>query len=198
MPCLEILEAPISDAFLNDENLLNSPPKLDGVVNFYVGKGLRSVRKLYLFVVWETYEHHIQFNQDPENRVKIAEFLTPALGGKPTSIRHVELTRLHESTLEAPVTEIAFLGLNSGLPDNHLEVLNAAFENAVAKAVGSHPPAIHGYTKELADVYGVFVGWDSIEAHADNAANLDPEFVALLAEYSRVNSLDFASLKKLL
>ncbi|TFK28054.1 hypothetical protein FA15DRAFT_585200 [Coprinopsis marcescibilis] len=115
------------------------------------------------------------------------------------STRHVEFFQgIDFAALNAPITEIAFLRLRNDAPREQIEALEQALRTGVEEAEGSHPPSIQGRVKEFPNDLAVFVGWDSREAHAANAAKLTLEFLQLLGATVASHTLQFSELNRIM
>ncbi|KAG5648345.1 hypothetical protein DXG03_004917 [Asterophora parasitica] len=111
MPTVEIVRFPASDAFV--KNPLDFKDGLDilnnaaGVISTHYGIQYEDKRSGYLFVTWESYQHHQDFIQHA-SYPKLGAALALVPSG-PFDVQHVDFDDDATPTFDAPATEVVFL-----------------------------------------------------------------------------------------
>ncbi|TFK28053.1 hypothetical protein FA15DRAFT_665830 [Coprinopsis marcescibilis] len=113
------------------------------------------------------------------------------------SIRRIELDVYDPAAFDAPVTEIAFLTFRPETTPEQIEAVDDAIRANADQAIGSHPPSIQGNLVDHPGEFGIFIGWDSREAHAANGEQSSPEFIQLLNSTIQFSTLSFSNLRRI-
>ncbi|KAF9565771.1 hypothetical protein CPC08DRAFT_704467 [Agrocybe pediades] len=168
MPVVEIATWVLSDAYYADptivdrgiEFLLNT----EGCQSVYWGFTEGDKKAIFLFIVWEAYEHHKALIDRP-GYPDIIGFV-PSIG-EGASMKHVEFNKDFEAALGAPLTEVVLATVHEGKEPADLAKAFEALANGVNAANPKYAPATWGVTLESSREYYAAIGWDSMKAFRD-------------------------------
>ncbi|KAF8885696.1 hypothetical protein CPB84DRAFT_1964700 [Gymnopilus junonius] len=169
MPLVEIAWWTPSEAYLADNSIIK--PALDflktveGCKHIYSGLSETDTDKtLFLFIVWETYDHHAALMAHPDYPQNVG--LGPTAGSE-VSVTHVAFTKDVDASLSAPVTEILAMTLQEGKTKEDFLKAGQAIAEQLDLANPKHAPVTWGRTLEDEKKFFTTVGWDSAEVHKE-------------------------------
>jgi len=167
MPCLQIASFPVSDAFLSNPGIFKAPlnaiKTADGHISSFYGLQVEDGKTGYFLSVWESYEHHQKFIQEP-SYANLIETLKPAVSGK-LERDHINVAGDVDTALSSPAVEFVIFTLKA---DGSAEALTSLLEElgkGLDVAVGAHPPCAWGQSVEHKSKFLLVVGWDTVAAH---------------------------------
>lgn len=167
MPVIEITSFALSEAFLADPNILTPAldflVKVNGCLGIYHGIPEEDEQMIFLFIVWETFEHHKALIDHP-NYPNIIGF-RPSIGAGGVTIKHVEFIQDPFPALSAPTTEILEMTLKAGKTKEDLyDVLKILASKMDVEA--PYPPVSRGEVREEpGKSYFLVLGWNSSKEH---------------------------------
>ncbi|CAA7262944.1 unnamed protein product [Cyclocybe aegerita] len=172
MPILEICQWKVSKAFLEDPSSLG--PAFDqvsaatGCHGVYSGLAEEDKESVWLFIPWDTYEHHQTLIKDP-SYPSLIEKLKPSFATNPKDLAmsHVDFNEDTTPGLTAPCTEVVKAVLKDGKTKTDLDAVMADVGSRIEAEKGSYPPVVWGPTIEDPNVFFLVVGWDSSKTHFD-------------------------------
>ncbi|KAF9013224.1 hypothetical protein BDQ17DRAFT_1536908 [Cyathus striatus] len=167
-PVVEILTFPTSEAFQKDPVSTGALglallTKADGCLCAYYGIQVEDANVGYLFVVWETYEHHQKWTAHPEY-IPAMKGLRKCLAGK-YNFQHIDFIVDPNNALGAPVTEILSLKLKSNASKRKLILALDGLSSQVNTLRETYSPCTWGESREYPGRYTFIAGWRSKEAH---------------------------------
>ncbi|KAF9565770.1 hypothetical protein CPC08DRAFT_815258 [Agrocybe pediades] len=170
MPVVELATWVLSDACLKDKTLLN--PAIDffkagaaGVKSVHYGIAEEDQKTMYLFVVWESLEHHKALMARPDYPKCIG--LGPTIGEGGLKMRHIEYLYDFMPALTAPVTEVFLMKLKDGKTMKDVDAVFQPLGDAIDKFNVNNYPSNRGKVIEDPKQYCITIGWDSVKAHTD-------------------------------
>jgi len=168
MPVIEITTIALSEAFLADPSILtpalNFLVNVDGCLGLYHGIPEEDEKTIFLFIVWETFEHHKALLDHPNYPSIIG--CDPSVGTGGVTIKHVEFLQDPIPALIAPVTEIFTMTLKEGKTKEDLyEVLSKIGAKMAVDA--PYPSALGEIREEPGKGYALVLGWNSSKEHYD-------------------------------
>ncbi|KAF5382663.1 hypothetical protein D9615_002902 [Tricholomella constricta] len=179
MPTVAVIRFPGSDAFVADplvlKDALNILVKADGVISTYYGIQTEDGRSGYLVVIWETYEHHMNFKQ----HVSYPGLLTAVSLARsgPLDIQHVDFDRDAVLSFDVPATELVFMTPKAGVSLDDFHDKLATLREHLIKDTTCHAIAV-GASRENKGTWLMVLGWDSVQAHVDAVSEgIFPELV---------------------
>ncbi|EPQ53605.1 hypothetical protein GLOTRDRAFT_100664 [Gloeophyllum trabeum ATCC 11539] len=180
LPVAELVLFTSSEAYQNDQGVLGGLidilNKTEGKIATYHGPEVEDPTKGYLFVLWQTLEHHKALMSGPTYPA-LVETLKPAVGG-PFEMLHINFTKDPTPALEAPVTEVALVTLKPGKTKEEVGPL-------LHKLTGLPTPGIvlstWGPTVEKEETLIIAAGWESVEAHKQASKGVSGEVAQLIA-----------------
>jgi len=137
--------------------------KVDGCLGLYHGITEEDKTTIFIFIVWETFEHHKALMDHPEYPGIIG--LRPSFVPDGVKMKHVQFIQDPFTALSAPITEIADMTLKEGKTKEDLaEVLAVSASNFEADA--PYLPAAWGESREEPGKgYVLIIGWNSSKEH---------------------------------
>ncbi|KAG6840522.1 hypothetical protein C0991_006195 [Blastosporella zonata] len=174
MPTVEIVRFPGSDAFVDNQlvfkECLSTLIKSEGCISSYYGIQVEDKRTGYLFVIWETYDHHMKLTKH-ESYPGLIDSLNLARSA-PLDVQHVDFDEDAAVAFGSGATEVVTFTPH---PDVNLkeaqELVKTLTEQLLAqKACHS---VVVGESREKKGTYFMLVGWDSVQSHL-GAVSKDP------------------------
>ncbi|KAL0961362.1 hypothetical protein HGRIS_006318 [Hohenbuehelia grisea] len=196
MPTTEIVTFRASEAFKKDLNLLkpvgDAVKKEEGFIQSWFGFQVEDPNIAYIFILWESYEHHKAVIDSPSYGIEIVEPLKLCVDGPLNSdafdMTHVPFAPDVVTALSAPTTEIAYIKHKDGTTETLHGLLEKLAEK-LDKAEGARPPCAYGPSREKEGTSVLVVGWTSAEAHYEGVAADKPPFpiIQTIQESSQVS-----------
>ncbi|KJA17460.1 hypothetical protein HYPSUDRAFT_1018052 [Hypholoma sublateritium FD-334 SS-4] len=166
---IEILVFTASPAFLNDISLadpaLDYLKKADGCRRIVRGYAVEEDNKAYILISWSSYESCK--NTIERQDYSVFQESMKALTDNPLSVLHLEFDEVADSTLDAPITEVATISPKQG---HTLEEVTAVMRK-MHGLTPQFPGAMYGLSigqfigQPIPEYILCFAGWASIEAH---------------------------------
>ncbi|KAG6896094.1 hypothetical protein C0992_010344 [Termitomyces sp. T32_za158] len=187
MPTVEIVRFPGSDEFVADnlvfKDCLSKLVKSEGCISTYYGIQTEDNRSAYLFVIWETYDHHMKFTKHESYPAAIASLKRAQAG--PLDVQHVNFDEDAALAMDAPVTEIVTLVPKLGVDEEARDIMTKLKDKL--NAHGSCHCATMGESRENKGTFFMLLGWDSVQAHYDVVNNgVFPEMIKGLYAVNQV------------
>ncbi|KAG6899231.1 hypothetical protein C0993_012102 [Termitomyces sp. T159_Od127] len=168
MPTVEIVRFPGSDEFVADnlvfKDCLSKLVKSEGCIGVYYGIQIEDNRSGYLFVIWETYDHHMKFTKHESYPAAIASLARAQAG--PMDVQHVDFDEDAAIALGAPVTEVVTLEPKSAADKEARSLSVTKLKEKMILQESCHSFTT-GESREKKGTNFVLVGWDSVQAHYD-------------------------------
>ncbi|EPQ52516.1 hypothetical protein GLOTRDRAFT_140239 [Gloeophyllum trabeum ATCC 11539] len=160
----ELVVFAASEAYQKDNTIVNGLVdilnKTPGKINTFHGPQVEDPNKGYLFVNWESLEHHKALMASPDYPT-LVEGLKPALAGD-YELVHVKFDKDPTPALSAPVTEVVAIQIKEGKSEDELKkLLEQGAKIQLPGVVGS----TYGPIIEKPGCYIMAVGWPSVEEH---------------------------------
>ncbi|KAG6874134.1 hypothetical protein C0995_005550 [Termitomyces sp. Mi166 len=183
MPTVEIVRFPGSDEFIADnlvlKDCLSTLVKFEGCISSYYGIETEDNRNGYLFVIWETYDHHMKLTKH-ESYPALLSALKRAQSG-PLDVQHVDFDEDAALALSSPATEVVTLVPNPGAAEESKDLVVKLRENLKVQGV-CHSVAL-GESRENKGTWFMLLGWDSVQVHYDAVSKgALPEIIKKLYE----------------
>ncbi|KAG6896095.1 hypothetical protein C0992_010346 [Termitomyces sp. T32_za158] len=167
MPTVEIVRFPGSDEFVADnlviKDCLSKLVDAEGHISTYYGIQTEDNRGAYLFVIWETYDHHMKFTKHESYAAAIASLKRAQAG--PLDVQHADFDKDAALAMGAPVTEVVTLIPKPGVDEEARDIVTKLKERL--NAHGSCYCATLGESRENKGTFFMLLGWDSVQAHYD-------------------------------
>ncbi|KAI0648295.1 hypothetical protein C8Q79DRAFT_905382 [Trametes meyenii] len=201
LPTIEVVYKPATEAFRaapQDASLVKgtfdilSAQKGQSPLPKYFGLQHEDKATAYLAIAWDTFEDHERLMNDKEEYPRLGAttevYFVPGAKG---TMFHVRSTSEPWKALEAPVTELAVFTLKDGHSKSELEQTVDAISKRldVLGEPAGETLASWGPTVEKDDVFALFVGWQSVEAHV-NTVTTDKEIADLITKVKTLSNLD--------
>ncbi|KAK7037460.1 hypothetical protein VNI00_010952 [Paramarasmius palmivorus] len=172
---VEVVSFPASQLYLDDpQKFANDAYKMMHVVPGYYlafnGVEVENKETGWVFVGWESVEHHARMPQHPNGPDILAQW-SQVCPGEANFIVHVE-TDGNFKPFEQPALELVSIKLKNIEDKEKLEDLLRMIN---ARHAGK---LTWGSVKEEEGAYKIFNGWQSVEAHLEAAKQSKPEDVA--------------------
>ncbi|OCH89086.1 hypothetical protein OBBRIDRAFT_40125 [Obba rivulosa] len=195
LPCIEIVSAVSTDAYREDPVGVSQPAfsiikNAEGAIKIYHGLQSEEAKGVYLYVVWETLDHHRKFQADATEYPKLIE-KTSSIWGAAPRILHVHPTTDPYAALAAPVTELALLTIKPGQSKEALLDIVKKLTTDGTPGEKGFVSAVYGTVAESDDTIALIAGWESVEAHW-KLVTTDPEAVALLTQMRSIATPEIA------
>ncbi|KIJ61733.1 hypothetical protein HYDPIDRAFT_115547 [Hydnomerulius pinastri MD-312] len=184
LPTTEIIIFDASEEFQSDPSIataaFNIVLKAAGVqAPAYYGLQIENPKTGYIFLNWDSLEHHQAIINDPSYPELLAA-LKPSIGGE-LKMNHVQFSA-PTVAFEKPVTEVLVLTLKA--PENR-----ATVEEILTKiSEVSEKMLVFGKTVEEENKYILVGGWPTVEAHWETVAK--PDVAAALTKLYSLASKD--------
>ncbi|KAF8885686.1 hypothetical protein CPB84DRAFT_1788151 [Gymnopilus junonius] len=169
MPIVEITWWAPSKAFEADKSIIN--PALDFLKNTdgcnAVYSGFAEEENTYfLFLVWETLQHHQKLMAHPEYPQVTG--LVPTIGEGGIKMYHVDFIRDFIPAVSAPSTEILEIALKEGRSKEELfRIITENGVNIEKFLPAEHRPVTLGTTLEDSNKFFGSIGWKSAAFHQE-------------------------------
>ncbi|KAF8885685.1 hypothetical protein CPB84DRAFT_1850290 [Gymnopilus junonius] len=169
MPVVEIAWWSPSEAFEADKSIiipaLDFLKSTDGCNAVYSGFA-EEEKTHFLFLVWETLEHHQNLIAHPE--YPQVTRLLPTVGEGGIKLYHVEFNKDFLPAISAPSTEILAMTLKEGKTKDELyTILGAIASNIDKDNTPEHRHATFGPTVEDPTKFYLSIGWKSAAFHGE-------------------------------
>ncbi|TFK49371.1 hypothetical protein OE88DRAFT_1736993 [Heliocybe sulcata] len=183
-PVSELVTFTSSEAYQKDQSVLKGLIEIldatDGKLSTYHGPQVEDPSQGYLFVQWQTYEHHVALMNAPVYP-KLIETLKPAVGG-PFEMVHVKFNKDVTKALEKPITEVATFTLKPGKKMEQLVPL-------LDQLTSTSELSIWGPTLEKEDRVVLVFGWNSLEEHHEVVSKGPEELKKVLVSLNELADL---------
>ncbi|OSC96598.1 hypothetical protein PYCCODRAFT_1440928 [Trametes coccinea BRFM310] len=198
IPTIEVVWKRATDAFCaNPKDAELVKPAFDilsaqkGQLQKYFGIQHEDQATAYAVIAWQELEDHLRLMNDKETYPRLGEatktFFDPSAS---QSMVHVRPLSEPFKAFEAPVTEIAWFTLKDGQSKNDLEQRVDALMKAILAGGPSNGvvSGAWGPTVEKDSLIGLFLGWQSVEAHWE--AVKDKTISDMIAQIQTIASVD--------
>ncbi|KAF8885687.1 hypothetical protein CPB84DRAFT_1750097 [Gymnopilus junonius] len=186
MPVVEIAVWTPSEAFEDDKSIIN--PALDFLKNTDGCKAVYSgfaeeENTYFLFLVWETLQHHQNLIAHPE--YPHVTHVVPTIGAGGIKMNHVEFNKDFIPAVSAPSTEILEMALKEGKTKGELYTLLGLISSSIDEGnIPEYNPATFGPTVEDSTKFYLTAGWKSSAFHLK--AVEEPERVAAILKLREI------------
>ncbi|KAG6829894.1 hypothetical protein H0H92_003027 [Tricholoma furcatifolium] len=189
MPTVEIVRFPGSDAFVDNplimKDCLSILVKSEGCISPYYGVQVEDDRTGYLFVIWETIDHHTKL-MNAEVYPELKQSLGLACSG-PLDMQHVDFDGDAAAVFASPAMELVTMVPHSGVDLKEFHDLITDLRTNLLAASSCHFVTL-GESTENKGTWFLLVGWDSVEAHYEAVGK--GAVVEIIKDLHRVSKIE--------